>query len=92
MAESIGYPTIVSIHTLTSMCHILTITGKPLSAIKHATEAHRDAEHMGDIYLQAWSLYLQARCHAILANYQQDQFLLQQSRDLLTACGLQQSA
>ncbi|KAJ7262876.1 hypothetical protein C8J57DRAFT_1231486 [Mycena rebaudengoi] len=77
-------------HALASMCNILILTGKPLSAFTHAKEAHRYAEYIGDIYGQAWSLYLQARCHGILANYRQEQCLLQKCRDLLTACGLQQ--
>jgi hypothetical protein len=77
---------------LAGICNILTLTGKPFSALTHAKKAHRYAEHMGDTYGQAWSLFLQAECHAILANYRHDQFLLRKSRDMLTACGLQQSA
>ncbi|KAJ7265251.1 hypothetical protein C8J57DRAFT_1622372 [Mycena rebaudengoi] len=91
LAESIGYPTSVGHLALNNMCTILFVTGKPLSAIIHAKEAYRYAEHMGDIYGQAWSLFLQARCHSALANYQQSQFLLQKSRDMLAACGQQES-
>ncbi|KAJ7243469.1 hypothetical protein C8J57DRAFT_1243416 [Mycena rebaudengoi] len=89
LADSIGYPTIIGSQVLTSICEVLLVTGKPLSALTHAKEAYRYAEHLGDIYGQAWSLYLQAKCHGTLANYQHDQFLLQKSRDILTACGLQ---
>ncbi|KAJ7257449.1 hypothetical protein C8J57DRAFT_1721217 [Mycena rebaudengoi] len=91
LAESMGYPTTIGIHALTSICNILTVTGKPLSALTHAKEAYRDAEHMGDIYAQAWSFYHQARCYAILANYWHAQHLLQKSRDMLTTCGQQES-
>jgi tetratricopeptide (TPR) repeat protein len=58
----------------------------------HAKEAYRKAEHMGDLYLQVWSLYLQARCHAILANYGHATHLLQNSKEILAACGQEQSA
>jgi tetratricopeptide (TPR) repeat protein len=91
LAESIGYPTIVGRLALAGICNILIATGKPLSALTHSKEAHRYAEHMGDIYGQAWSLYHQGRCHEILANYQHGQLLLQKSRDMLTACGQQES-
>ncbi|KAJ7289589.1 hypothetical protein C8J57DRAFT_433284, partial [Mycena rebaudengoi] len=92
LAESIAYPTIVGSDALNSICRILIITGKPLSALMHAKEAYRSGEHTGDIYGQAWSLYLQSRCHLILANYQHVQHLLKNSRDMLTACGQQQSS
>jgi hypothetical protein len=62
-----------------------------LSALTHAKEAYQYAEHIGDIYEQAHTLYFQARCHTILANYQHAHSFLQTSRDMLTACGLQQS-
>jgi tetratricopeptide (TPR) repeat protein len=76
---------------LNNISNLLIVTGKPLSALTHAKEAYQYAEHRGDIHAQAVSLYFQARCHAILANYQQDQFLLRKSRDMLTACGQQES-
>jgi hypothetical protein len=38
------------------------------------------------------SLYFQAKCHEILENYQEGQILLRKSRDILAACGQQQSA
>jgi tetratricopeptide (TPR) repeat protein len=92
LAESIGYPTIVGYYALKAICYILIVNGKPLSALPYAKEVYRYVEHIGDIYGQAWSLYLQARCHIQLANYWQAQGLLQKSRDMLAACGLQQSA
>ncbi|KAJ7245231.1 hypothetical protein C8J57DRAFT_1679767 [Mycena rebaudengoi] len=92
LAESIGYPTIISQQALISISNILIITGKPLSALTYAKEAHQYAEHLGDIYSQAKSLYFQARCHLTLANYPHDQLLLQKTRDMLTACGQQQSS
>jgi hypothetical protein len=91
LVESIGYPTIIGHLTLTSICQILIFTGKPLHALTYAKEAYIYAEHLGDIFGQAGSLYLQARCHATFANYYHAQFLLQQSRDMLTACGQQES-
>ncbi|KAJ7264293.1 hypothetical protein C8J57DRAFT_1718718 [Mycena rebaudengoi] len=91
LAESIGYPTIVATHTLASICRILTITGKPLSALTHAQKAHNYAEHMGDIYFQALSLLLQAICHIRLANHWHAQHLLQISQHILATLGQQQS-
>ncbi|KAJ7265589.1 hypothetical protein C8J57DRAFT_1718250 [Mycena rebaudengoi] len=91
LAESIGYPTIVGIHALTSICDILNLTGKPLSALTHAKKAYTYAEHMGDIYLQASSLWRQGRCHTILANYQHAQCLLQKARHILATLGEQKS-
>ncbi|KAJ7248809.1 hypothetical protein C8J57DRAFT_1672681, partial [Mycena rebaudengoi] len=87
LADSIGYSTIVGIHALTSICETQLVTGKPLSALTYAKEAHRHAEHLGDIYGQAWSLHLQARCHMLLANYAHARQLLQNSRNMLTNCG-----
>jgi hypothetical protein len=92
LAESIGYPNIVGSNALLPICNILVITGKPLSALIHAKEAYRSTEHIGDIYGQAWSLYFQARCHMGLANYQHAGHLLNNSRDMLTACSQQQSS
>ncbi|KAJ7248825.1 hypothetical protein C8J57DRAFT_1672697, partial [Mycena rebaudengoi] len=91
LAESIGYPTIVGHRALVWICYILMATGKPLSALTHATEAYRYAEHLGSIYGQARSLHYLAIAHLMLANYWHSQCLSQRSRDLLTACGFQQS-
>ncbi|KAJ7264297.1 hypothetical protein C8J57DRAFT_1230766 [Mycena rebaudengoi] len=90
LAESIEYPTIVGHQVLGNICSTLMLTRQLLSALKYAKEAHKYAEHMGDIYGQASSLYFQARCHEALADYQLAELLLQKSKDLLTACGLQQ--
>ncbi|KAJ7240962.1 hypothetical protein C8J57DRAFT_1562023 [Mycena rebaudengoi] len=91
LAESIGYPTIVGIYALADICSILSVTGKPSSALTHAEEAYRSAGHIGDMYGQAQSLYLQGRCHTQLANYWHAQGLLQKSRHILTTLGQQQS-
>ncbi|KAJ7280848.1 hypothetical protein C8J57DRAFT_1711819 [Mycena rebaudengoi] len=91
LVESIGYPTIVGIHTLTSISNILNITGNPLNALRYAEKAHRYAEHMGDIYLQAFSLWLQGRCHTLLAASWHAQCLLQKAKHILAALGEQQS-
>jgi tetratricopeptide (TPR) repeat protein len=92
LTESVGYPTIVAIHTLTSICNVLTSTGELLSALTHAKEAYRYAEHMGHVYLQAWSLWLQGGCHLQLANYLQAQCLLQKTSHILATLSSQQSA
>ncbi|KAJ7261933.1 hypothetical protein C8J57DRAFT_1633369 [Mycena rebaudengoi] len=92
LAESIGYPTIVGYQVLMSICNTLISTGNLSRALKHAKKAHKCAEHIGHIYGQAHSLYHQAQCQKKLANYQQSQALLQNSREMLTACGQQQSA
>ncbi|KAJ7252445.1 hypothetical protein C8J57DRAFT_1474117 [Mycena rebaudengoi] len=91
LAESIGYPSIIGIHALNDICNILSITGKPLSALRHAKEAYRYAEHMGEIYLQASSLLLQGRCHTLLANYGHAQCLLQKSKHIQATLGQQQN-
>ncbi|KAJ7241125.1 hypothetical protein C8J57DRAFT_1561780 [Mycena rebaudengoi] len=92
LAETIGNPTIVGSNALHSICHILIVTGKPFSALMHAKEASRFAEYTGDIYMHARSLYLQASCHMVLANYQHARHLLHNGRDMLTACCQQQSS
>ncbi|KAJ7246960.1 hypothetical protein C8J57DRAFT_1674430 [Mycena rebaudengoi] len=61
LAESIGYPTVFGQHILVSIGSIHNINGKPLSGLAHSMEAYRYAEHVGDIYLQAYSLSLQGR-------------------------------
>ncbi|KAJ7254502.1 hypothetical protein C8J57DRAFT_1722081 [Mycena rebaudengoi] len=91
LAESVGYPTIVGIHALTSICNILNITRKPLSALTHAKEAYRYAEQIGDMFGQAWSLFLQGRCHLQMANYWQAQCLLQKASNMLATLSQQQS-
>ncbi|KAJ7259618.1 hypothetical protein C8J57DRAFT_1638551 [Mycena rebaudengoi] len=91
LAESTGHPTIVGYLALTGICDILVITGKPLSALTYAKEAYRYAEHIGDIYGQAWSLRLQGTSHIYLANYWHAQHLLQKSRHILATLGHQQS-
>ncbi|KAJ7264339.1 hypothetical protein C8J57DRAFT_1512412 [Mycena rebaudengoi] len=91
LAQSIGYPTIVGHHALNNICMIQYLTGKPLDALEHTKEALRYAEHIGDIYGQAGSLYFQARRHRIRANYRHARILLQKSREMLAACGNQQS-
>ncbi|KAJ7206155.1 hypothetical protein C8J57DRAFT_1484863 [Mycena rebaudengoi] len=92
LGESTGYPTIVGYHALASICGILLVTGKPLSALTHAKEAYRYAEHIGNIHGQAWSLSLQGQSHIYLANYQYAQHVLQKSRHILATLGHQQSA
>ncbi|KAJ7203224.1 hypothetical protein C8J57DRAFT_1735354 [Mycena rebaudengoi] len=92
LVESIGYPTIVGYSALASISGILIDTGKPLSALTYAKEAYRYAEHIGDIYGQAWSLHLQGNSHLNLANYWHAQHLLQKSRHILATLGHQQSA
>jgi hypothetical protein len=91
LAESIGYPTLVGKEALNCICNVLILTGKPLSALKYAKEAYRCAEHTGNMYGQARSLWLQGRCHIVLAKYWPAQYLLQKSRDMVAACGQQQS-
>ncbi|KAJ7209929.1 hypothetical protein C8J57DRAFT_1733705 [Mycena rebaudengoi] len=91
LADSTGYPTIVGYHALVGICGIFLITGKPLSALTHAKEAYRYAEHTGNIHGQAWSLSLQGRSHIYLANYRHAQHLLQKSRHILATFGQQQT-
>ncbi|KAJ7247015.1 hypothetical protein C8J57DRAFT_1724666 [Mycena rebaudengoi] len=91
LAESTRNPTIAGSHALASICGILIDTGKPLSALTYAKETYRYAEHIGNIYGQAWSLYIQGRSHIYLANYQHAQHLLQKARHILVTLGHQQS-
>jgi tetratricopeptide (TPR) repeat protein len=92
LAESTGHPTSAGYYALASICGILIINGKPLSAITHSKEAYRYAEHIGDIYGQAWSLRFQGTSHIYLANYQHAQHLLQKSKHILATLGHKQSA
>ncbi|KAJ7218194.1 hypothetical protein C8J57DRAFT_1598276 [Mycena rebaudengoi] len=91
LAESTGYPTIVGYCALASICVIFMDTGKPMSALTHAKEAYRYAEHIGNIRGQAWSLHIQGKSHMYLANYWHAQHLLQKSRHILATLGHQQS-
>ncbi|KAJ7256292.1 hypothetical protein C8J57DRAFT_1650715 [Mycena rebaudengoi] len=80
LAKSIGYPTLVGHQALRNICQILLATGRPLSALTHAKEAYRYAEHIGDIYEQAHTLYFQARCHTAEIHLVKSEYL--QSRNL----------
>lgn len=91
LVNSTRSPTHVGQQALHGISFALIDTGNPLDALKHAKIAHEYAEQLGDIYAQAHSLYLQARCQSILANYQCGQILLKNSRDLLAIHGLQGS-
>jgi hypothetical protein len=91
LTESIGFPTIVGISVLTSICNVLHATGKPLNALTHAQQAHNYAEHIGDIYYQAWCFYFQGICHTQLSNYWHAQHLLKKARHILATLGQQQS-
>ncbi|KAJ7268546.1 hypothetical protein C8J57DRAFT_1717249 [Mycena rebaudengoi] len=90
LAESTGYPTSSGYHALGSICGILLDARKPLSALTHAKEAYRYAEHIGDIHGQAWSLHFQGKSHIHLANYQHAQHLLKKSKHILATLGHQQ--
>ncbi|KAJ7242053.1 hypothetical protein C8J57DRAFT_1477570 [Mycena rebaudengoi] len=90
LAETTGYPTSVGYRALASICGILLDTEKPLSALTHAKEAYRYAEHIGDIRGQAWSLHLQGESHIYLSNYRHAQHLLQKSSHILATLGHQQ--
>jgi hypothetical protein len=92
LAESAGHSTLVGYNALASMCSILIVTGKPLRALENANVAYICAENIGDIYGQAYSLHLQAICQEIMANYWHAQLLLEKCRDILAACGQQQSS
>ncbi|KAJ7261954.1 hypothetical protein C8J57DRAFT_1633455, partial [Mycena rebaudengoi] len=92
LAESAGHSTLVGYNALASMCSILIVTGKPLRALENANVAYICAENIGNIYGQAYSLHLQAICQEIMANYWHAQLLLEKCRDILAACGQQQSS
>ncbi|KAJ7260688.1 hypothetical protein C8J57DRAFT_1232937 [Mycena rebaudengoi] len=79
----IGYPTLIGEEVLNNICSVLFVTGKPLSGLKYAKEAHRWAEHTGNMYGQARLLWLQGRCHIVVAKYWPAQHLLQKSRDIV---------
>ncbi|KAJ7212812.1 hypothetical protein C8J57DRAFT_1603973, partial [Mycena rebaudengoi] len=88
-------------HWITHHCWLLCIARhmpypdyywKALECTQTCKEAYKSTEHIGDIYGQAWSLYNQARCHTTLAHYQHSRHLLQNCRDMLSACGQQQNS
>lgn len=88
LSDTAESPNRVGLWCLSSISQILIRIGNPLGAQEHAQRAQAYAEHLGDITAQAQSLYLQARCHAIFANYQRAQTLAQTSVDLFKSCGL----
>jgi hypothetical protein len=61
-----------------------------LNALEHAKRGQEYAEHLGDIYTQARCLCQQAFCLLILGNYRQAQLFLQNARDFVESCGLQE--
>jgi tetratricopeptide (TPR) repeat protein len=89
LSESIGCVNKTGLLALNGLSRITSNMGNYMEAKLHAQKAHKYAEQLGDIYGQAQSLYLQARCEKIFANYQHYQVLLQQISDLLNSCGLQ---
>jgi hypothetical protein len=58
----------------------LLTTGNPVEALKYAKKAHLYAENLGDVYAQSKSLYLEARCLIVFADYQQAQILLKSAQ------------
>jgi hypothetical protein len=63
-------------------------TGNALGALEYARKQEVYSVHLGDIYEQARSLYIQSKCNAILANYRDAQTILQGARSLWMSCGL----
>ncbi|KAJ7264302.1 hypothetical protein C8J57DRAFT_1230770 [Mycena rebaudengoi] len=81
LAKSIGYPTLVGYQALRNICHILLVTGKPLGALTHAKEVYQYAEHMGDLYGQAWDMLAacgqpQSALDLLIRNHQAEIHLL----------------
>jgi hypothetical protein len=66
-----------------------SITGNLNNAQKHAMKAQEYAEALGSIYLQAHTLYLQARCHLISTNFSKAQRVLVEATQLLVTCDLE---
>jgi hypothetical protein len=83
LAESIGLPTLVGQSSLFMMSQLMMITGDLNCAAEHARRAQDYAEAFGGIFPQAQTLYLQARCQIMLANYLQAQNLIHYVTQLL---------
>jgi hypothetical protein len=65
-------------------------TGNVVGALQHAKTGHTYAEHLGDIYSQAKCLCHQGLCLLTLGHYEQGQLSLENARNFLNLCGLQE--
>ncbi|KAJ7288958.1 hypothetical protein C8J57DRAFT_1643379 [Mycena rebaudengoi] len=88
LSDSTGNPSPIAERVLASISLIMFHTGSPLRALEYAKKDEEYAMHLGDIYEQAQSLYFQAKCYVIFANYQHAQILLQSASNLWVSCGL----
>ncbi|KAJ7288828.1 hypothetical protein C8J57DRAFT_1495097 [Mycena rebaudengoi] len=88
LSDSTGSPSPIAERALTSISTIMFNTGHPLRALVYAKKDEEYAGHLGDIYEQARSLYLQSRCSVIFTNYQHAQILLRSASNLWMSCGL----
>ncbi|KAJ7288933.1 hypothetical protein C8J57DRAFT_1215017 [Mycena rebaudengoi] len=63
LSDSTGSPSPIAERALASISTIMFKTGFPLRALEYAKKDEEYAVHLGDIYEQAQSLYLQSRCY-----------------------------
>jgi tetratricopeptide (TPR) repeat protein len=91
-SDMTGSPTTPGTRALSAISQVMIRTGNILGALQYATKAQEYAEHVGNIYLQGRCLCQQGGCLLMLGNYQQGQYVLENARNLLDSCGLQEGS
>ncbi|KAJ7288754.1 hypothetical protein C8J57DRAFT_1214848 [Mycena rebaudengoi] len=87
-----GCPTTIGGRALAGIISVMIEMGNPSGALKYAKKQEAYGVHLGDIYEQAQSLFLQSKCNMTFASYHQAQMLLQSARSLWMSCGLPKGA
>jgi tetratricopeptide (TPR) repeat protein len=75
-------------HGLCQLAWIECTLGDSTTAQVHAQEAWMLAKMSGDLWREAWTLYIEATCWSTLGNYKQSILLDNQARDLISLCGM----
>ncbi|KAJ7277472.1 hypothetical protein C8J57DRAFT_1466013 [Mycena rebaudengoi] len=89
LSDRTGSLNLVGQESLCNIANIMFNTGDTVAAQEFSTRALEYAVHIGDIYAQARSLYIQSKCQTVFSHYQQSRILLRNGRELLKSCGLQ---
>ncbi|KAJ7289449.1 hypothetical protein C8J57DRAFT_1706293 [Mycena rebaudengoi] len=79
LADSTGSASMVGQWALSMIAYNMLMTGNLHGAQKYAMRAQEYAKALGSIYPQAQSLYTQARCQIIAANYSEAQILIKEA-------------
>ncbi|KAJ7288711.1 hypothetical protein C8J57DRAFT_1214804 [Mycena rebaudengoi] len=87
-SDSTGCPTTIGGRVLAGIAIIMIEMGNASGALEYARKQEAYSVHLGNIFEQARSLYIQSKCNTILANYRDDQTILHGASSLWMSCGL----